>query len=293
MKFYLLTFVSFLSISIAVEAQQDHRDDFDMNSIGGGAFRDYITEHITEDDPWAISMKKFGTFHSLMHEMMSELARYNGGVEHKDDRIPDFTERISGGQWTEYRKNIEDTEEGSWKDFVQQAELMHDRVHQAMFYSVVLDNGFNNRDVDIREYADEERAPHNAHEVLPDLHTLKISQISRDNFRDFVWHSEKVEGKHLHAAMHLMMAFDEIRDDLINIWAPHANRLGPNCKGNFGERIKMEDWDRYSASMENCDDENWKAFAKSVSLMQNRINQMMDFIVTHIEAEYRNDKRSF
>ena len=285
MKSYLLTFLTFLSFSIVSQAQQDHRDDFDMNSIGGGAFRDYISEHIPEDDLWAISMKKFGTFHSLMHEMMSELARYNGGEENKDDRIPDFTERISGGEWTEYRKAIEESEEGSWKDFVQQAEIMHDRVHQAMFYSVVLDNQFNNRGVNIREYADEERAPFEAFEVLPDLHKLNISHISRDNFRDFVWHSDKVEGKHLHTGMHLMMAFDEMRDDLINLWARHANRLqDQNCAGNFGDRIKMEDWDRYSAGLENCDDEDWKAFAKSVSLMQNRINQMMDFIVTHVEG---------
>jgi len=285
MKFYLLTLLTFLSFRITSEAQQDHRDDFEMNSIGGGAFRNYITAHVTEDGLWATSMKKFGTFHSLMHEMMSELARYNGGEDDKDDRIPNFTERISGGEWTEYRKNIEESEEGSWKDFVQQAELMHDRVHQAMFYAVVLDNQFKNRGVNIREYADEDRAPYEAREVLPDLHTLNLSHISRDNFRDFVWHSNKVEGKHLHAAMHLMMTFDEMRDDLINIWAQHANRLqDPRCAGTFGIRIKMEDWDQYSTSIENCVDEDWMAFIRSVSLMQNRINQMMDFIVTHIEG---------
>lgn len=284
MRYYLLTFLALISFSISSEAQQDHRDDFDMNSIGGGAFRDYITEHITEDDLWAISIRKFGTFHSLMHEMMSELARYNGGEEDKDDRIPDFTERISGGEWTEYRKAIEESEDGSWKDFVVQAEIMHDRVHQAMFYSVVLDNQYNNRGVDIREYADEERAPYDAHEVLPDLHELNLSHISRKNFRDKVWHSDKVEGKHLHAAMHLMMTFEEMRDDLVNLWAQHANRLqDPNCAGNFKDRISMENWNHYSATLENCGDEDWKAFAKSVSLMQNRINQMMDFIVTHIE----------
>lgn len=286
MNFYLLTLMSFLSFSLSSEAQQDHRDDFDMNSIGGGAFREYITEHITEDDLWATSMKKFGTFHSLMHEMMSELARYNGGEDDKADRIPEFTERISGGEWTEYRKNIEQSEDGSWKHFVQQAEIMHDRVHQAMFYAVVLDNQFKNRGVNIREYADEDRAPYEAHEVLPELHTLNLSQISMDNFRDFVWHSDKVEGKHLHTAMHLMMTFDEMRDDLINIWAQHANRLqDQNCAGDFKGRIKMEDWDWYSAGLENCPDEDWKAFVKSVSLMQNRINQMKDFIVTHIEGQ--------
>lgn len=284
MKFYLLTFLAFVSFNSVSEAQQDHRDDFEMNSIGGGAFRDYISAYVTKDDLWAVSIKKFGTFHSLMHEMLSGLARYNGGADDQGGRIPDFTERISGGEWTEYRKAIEASEEGSWKEFVQQAEIMHDRVHQAMFYAVVLDIDFNKRDIDIREYADEERAPYEPQEVLPDLHTLNLSHISRDNFRDFVWHSEKVDGKRLHGGLHLMMTFDEIRDDLVNIWAQHANRLEEsNCAGDFGDRINMEDWDRYSATLENCNNEDWKAFAKSVSLMQNRINQFMDFIVNHVE----------
>ncbi|KEO75807.1 hypothetical protein [Anditalea andensis] len=286
MKIYLLIFVLCISFSKVSTGQQDHRDDFDMNAIGGGAFRDYISAHITEDDLWATSMKKFGTFHSLMHEMMSELARYNGGAEDETDMIPDFTERISGGEWTAYRKNIEKNEEGTWKDFVQQAELMHDRVHQAMFYAVMLDNQLKNRGVNITEYADEDRAPYDVGDVLPELHTLNLNHIHRDSFRDFVWHSDKLKGRHLHAAMHLMMTFDEMRDDLINIWAQHANKLHePSCAGTFGDRIKMIDWDQYSSSIENCADEDWKAFVKSISLMQNRINQMMDFIITHIEEK--------
>lgn len=58
------------------EGRLDHRDDYRMDSISGGAFRNYISSHISEDDLWARSMRTFGSFHNHMHEMMYKMKHY-------------------------------------------------------------------------------------------------------------------------------------------------------------------------------------------------------------------------
>jgi len=58
----------------------DHREDFEMESVSGGDFRSYVSDHITEEDRWAYSMQTLGNFHNLMHEMMSHIARH--GLTH-------------------------------------------------------------------------------------------------------------------------------------------------------------------------------------------------------------------
>lgn len=85
----------------------DHRDHYEMDSISGGAFRDYTSEHVTEDDRWARSMRTFGSFHNFMHELMSSMARYGRGERDEADLMPDFDQRISGGQWRDYRNALE------------------------------------------------------------------------------------------------------------------------------------------------------------------------------------------
>lgn len=58
-----------------------------MNSIGDGEFRDYILEHIQENEAFFRPMRTFGTVHYGMHQMMTELGYYAREVR-EDDRIP-------------------------------------------------------------------------------------------------------------------------------------------------------------------------------------------------------------
>jgi hypothetical protein len=280
---FKLLFLAFISWpGHGQDAIHDHRDDFRMNSVSGEEFRIYISRNITEDDIWAVSMKKFGTFHNLMHEMMSDLARYDGG---KGFHFPEFEIRISGGEWTRYREILEQQQENSsWLDFVIVTELMHDRVHQPMYYSMKVDNEMYNRQENIEHYAGPQRAPYQHEEVLPELSDLNLKSIARDEFREIIWHNV-IDDKNLHAGMQKMLVFDEMLDDLLQLWAQQANQINlRECRADFSDRITSQQWDQYAYSLDDCQNNNWKAFAKSVSLMQNRINHMMYMLVNYLDS---------
>lgn len=99
-----------------------------MNSISGGDFRQYITDHVGEEDRRGHGMRLLGTFHNHMHEMMTDLALYGAERLGDADRVPHFRLRISGGEWGEYRGRLEeDGVESFWREFVQATEIMHDR----------------------------------------------------------------------------------------------------------------------------------------------------------------------
>jgi len=105
-----------------------------MDSISGGNFRDYVSTHITETDRWALSMRTFGSFHNFMHELMTQLVRHGESAHPERGEVPDFTNRISGGQWGDYRQALEDAGDGSpWYEFVRITEIMHDRIHHMMY----------------------------------------------------------------------------------------------------------------------------------------------------------------
>ncbi len=120
-----------------------------MNSVSGGNFRDYVTDNSGEDDLWARSMRKPGTFLNLMHEMMSNQARY-GKMNERGDLVPDFEARISGGDWRQYRKNNEEAGiESDWHDLIRITEIMHDRVHHVIYNSLVYDNESRSRGINM------------------------------------------------------------------------------------------------------------------------------------------------
>jgi hypothetical protein len=61
-----------------------HRDDFVMNSIGGGEYRDYVMTYISVNEGLYLC-----TMHNTMHQLMTEFgvcAREQRGDEH----VPDF-----------------------------------------------------------------------------------------------------------------------------------------------------------------------------------------------------------
>jgi hypothetical protein len=147
-----------LAIGIAAPALAEvipHRDDFVMNSIGGGDYRDYVLTYLDADDGLYVPMRTLGTLHNTMHQMMTELAIY-ARDDRDDEHVPDIGDRISGGDWTDYRKALEEAgEEGAWMDFVHVVEVMHDRVHHPMYKSVVYDFATMAREADLMDYVRE------------------------------------------------------------------------------------------------------------------------------------------
>jgi len=279
--------LAFASIN-PIEAQQrlDHRDDFRMNSISGGDFRDYISQNVGEADRWGHAMRMFGTFHNQMHEMMTELALY--GAEHLGDRgrIPEFENRISGGEWGDYRENLEQAGvESPWRHFVQITEIMHDRVHHAMYKATVYDRVSRARAVDLDRYIGEDRAPYPPGETVLRAEQVNTEFVPIDRFREFAWHRD-FEDRHFHSAMHGMIAFDEMLYTLMTDWAAHgAQKPEAACRPpEFGARITPAQWHQYAERVEGCGEREWRHFVQVVALMHDRIHHMMHRVMIHDAA---------
>jgi len=282
----LMVLLVLIPLSDMFAQDPPHRDQFRMNSISGGDFRDYISDHITEDELWAYSMLTFGSFHNMMHEMMTELVLYDKEQLDGETRLPDFDERISGGQWGDYRENIEraDVPE-TWYNFVHITEIMHDRVHHAMYKSVLYDMETNQRDVDLDEYIEEDRAPYTAEESIPERDDLQMNYISTHDFRMLAWH-EEVQGRHLHTSLQQMSNFAHLLDELLTLWAEYASGFDDtNCRpGAVETRISTDQWVEYSAGIHNCGDERWQELIQVATLVHGRIHHMMHAFAAHINS---------
>ncbi|MCH8511887.1 MAG: hypothetical protein LAT83_09575 [Kiritimatiellae bacterium] len=253
----------------------DHRKDYRMESISGGAFRNYVSTHVTEDDLWARSMRTFGSFHNHMHELMSHMAKY--GVEVRGDRehVPEFTHRISGGEWARYRESLEEAgDDSDWYELVRITEIMHDRVHHAMARSLVYDRDSRNRDVDLGDFLRGEALAHGA--GIPDAGERRISEVSLDAFREWAWRYE-TEPPHLHESVQGMVVFAHLLDDLLTQWLAHGDSMAPeNCRPQPGLLARRgEGWSDYLAQIEDCEDAEWREFVKVAGLMRDRIHHMM------------------
>ncbi len=258
----------------------DHRDDFRMNSISGGDFRQYISHHVVEEDRWGHAMHLFGTFHNHMHEMMTDLALYGAQRLGDEDRVPHFRLRISGGEWGEYRECLEaDGVESSWR---QATEIIHDRVRHAMYKSTVHDRVSRARDVDLDGYIGEDRAPHPPGKTVSEPDAVRTESVPRDRFRDFVWHGS-FEDRHFHAAMQKILDFDEMFYTLMTEWALYgAGKEEPACRPpSVGERVSPGEWRAYAEQVEGCGDDTWRHFVQVVALMHDRIRDMMYRVMLH------------
>lgn len=269
----------------------DHRDDFRMNSVGGGDFRDYVSDNVHEDDLWAHSMRTFGTFHNHMHELMTLLAHYDAEELGGEAQVPSFHQRISGGQWSRYRQNLEAEphEHRSWQEFVQIMEVMHDRVHHAMYNAMVYDNASRERDVDLLRYADEDRAPYASAEmmerIIPGQDEINVDTICRDTIRSFVWNYE-FEGDRMHAAAQSLIVFDVMLHDLLHQWAEYGATMDDaECRPpQIGVRMSREEWQAYADQMEACGEKPWRDFVRVAAVMNDRISHMMFMLVQHDAA---------
>lgn len=252
----------------------DHRDDFEMESISGGDFRDYVSTHIIEDDAWAYSMQTLGNFHNHMHEMMSEIARY-AQEDLGDEYAPQFDLRISGGEWTTFRKNLEKNNPHSgWLGLVQTTEIMHDRVHHAMSKALIYDTEIRDRDVKPEEYLRTD--PLSPEIGIPPQESLRYKSVSQDEFREFAWNAE-LESDHLHASIQKMAIFNHLLYDLLNQWADiSSTHENVECRPESDRyRVNSESWTRFSNQVNRCDDSTLKELVQISELMKNRIHHMM------------------
>jgi len=252
----------------------DHRDDFEMESISGGDFRSYVSDNITEGDHWAYSMQTLGNFHNLMHEMMTHLARH-GKEERNENHIPDFQQRISGGEWAEIREGLEqDGVQSSWQELVQIAEIMHDRVHHVMAKSVLYDHEINEREAGPADYLRKE--PMDPEIAIPDTDQLNYNFISQDEFREMVWDYD-IDKDYKHAAFQSMAIFNHMLYDLLNQWAViGSDHEDPACRPAEGtSRISKESWTKHASKIESCSDQTWAELVMISNLMKNRIHHMM------------------
>ncbi len=273
---------------LAAQERLDHRGDFRMNSISGGDFRQYISDHVHEDDRWGRAMRMFGTFHNHMHVMMTDLALYGAERLGDEDRVPDFENRISGGEWGDYREALEeDGVESLWRDFVQVTEIMHDRVHHAMYKSIVYDRVSRQRDADLDDYIGEGRAPYPPGETVLRTDQVRTERVSRDRFREFVWHGD-FEDRHFHSAMQAMVVFDEMLYTLMTDWAEHgAGKVEAECRPlEVGARITRAGWHEYASRVERCGEEEWRHLVQVTALMHDRIHHMMHRVMLHDEAAH-------
>jgi len=257
------------------ERAVDHRDDYRMDSISGGDFRDYISAHIREDDPWARSMRVFGSFHNHMHELMSQMARHGAQERGDGERVPEFTNRISGGDWTRYREALEEAGDTSaWFDLVRVTEIMHDRVHHAMARALIRDRDARNRDVDLGDFLRGDPLAHG--EGIPGEGARRISMASLDEYREMAWRYD-TESRYLHEAVQGMNVFAVVLDDLLTQWLVHAETLASEgCRPAPGLKARRgEGWSDYVANISACEDAEWREFARVAGLMRDRIHHMM------------------
>ncbi|MCK8515704.1 hypothetical protein M0534_05105 [Methylonatrum kenyense] len=252
-----------------------HRDDFKMNSIGGGDFRDYVMEHVSEDDGWAQLMQTIGVLHNHMHEIMSDFARH-ARDETGDDQVPAFGTRISGGQWSDYRAGLEDAEtEGPWRDLVQITEIMHDRVHHMMVSAVFYDQVSRQRDLDLEELLGE-RAPHDQADTLPAADTLAVNGMAGTEFRRHVWTADFEEPLR-HAMMQKVTVFDSMMDDVMTQLAQYGlGKLERDCRPpDFGSRMNTSSWANYAERVSACEEEQWQDLVLVTGLARDRIDHML------------------
>lgn len=270
-----------------------HRDELRMNFIGGGDLRSWVMRHVTEDDLWAESLRALGTFHNHMHELMTTLARHHAEELGDSGPVPEFAARISGGQWTEYRQKLERSGADlprEWQALVQVAEVMHDRVHHAMYKAVRYDAHSRAREAGLDEYLRED-APMHADAQIRATADRGPAAVSSDAFREFVWGST-FDQPRLHAAMQQTEAFDRLMRDLMTRWAEYGREMAsPACRPpEHGSAIAPQDWSRWARRVDECDERHWRELVQVTWLMHERVRQTAGQLLrhygeTHGEAE--------
>lgn len=260
------------------------RDDMEMNSIGGGEFREYVLEYISEGEAFYRPMRTFGTVHNVMHQMMTELAAYARDVR-EDAHVPDFDDRMSGSDWSDYREALEEAgEEGAWKDLVHVIEVMHDRVHHAMYKAVVHDHQSMGRDSELSDYV---RDPEDTSEdeLIPERDEIDAAYLGLESFRTLIWEKEP-QSRHWRAVIQNAMAFAHLKEQLTQQWVQYGtdHMTGACQPQSAGYYISSEEWENFMAQVAECEDESWRHLMQTHDLAQLRVHQALDHLASlHLE----------
>ncbi|TVP79801.1 MAG: hypothetical protein EA352_00505 [Gemmatimonadales bacterium] len=283
------------ALAQAPVAEQPHRSDFVMNFVGGGDFRSWVSEVVEEDTRWAHSLRTLGVLHNHMHELMSDLAAHHRDEAGGEDLVPAFENRISGGDWTEYRRAIESSSDAGVAAsgdarlrhaLVQVTEIMHDRVHHAMFKALVRDDLLHDRDAELAEFLRDGRA-YEFEDTVPQEGRTRNEWISQDDFRELEW-ATSVEGPRLHAAFQKMVVFDYLLYDLMEQWARVGAEMDEAaCRPpEYGPRISGHAWHEYRDRVSDCSDASWRELVVVTALMHDRIHHMMARMAALVEARH-------
>lgn len=262
-----------------------HRDDLQMNGIGGGDFRDYVMEHVDGDDGWSRLMQTIGVLHNHMHGTMGDFARH-ARDEVGDGQVPPFDTRISGGQWSDYRAALEDADsEGPWPEHVQVTEIMHDRIHHMMVSAVFYDQASRQRELDLEELLGE-RAPYAQSDTLPATDAPGLDGKHGEDFRRHVWTSDFDEPLR-HAMMQKVTVFDSMMDDVMTQLAQYGlGKLEQACRPpDFGSRMNSTGWGNYADRIDDCDEELWRDLVLVTALARDDIDRMMQTLYAYDTAD--------
>ncbi len=265
---------------MAIAENLPHRDDFAMNFISGDEFRAYVSDQATEEDDWADSMRTFGELHNEVHEMMTALARYDRDVMDGSDRAPSFDNRISGGQWTEYVQQVQSLG-GSWRDTVQVVEIMHDRLHHAMYKAVLHDAEAHDR-----FEALEERLPSGEPEfyddTIPEPGARATPSMGPQTFLDFVAEAS-FDSDAWAEAMASMADVNERLYDVLTAWADASLDVdddachAPEHTGRMTEGL----FNIWRANIEECGERGWVELVEIAALMHDGMMHTNHKLVAH------------
>lgn len=277
----------------AAVADQPHRSDFVMNFVGGDDFRGWVSAREEEDTRWVQSLRTLGDLHNQMHEFMTELAWHHGEEAGGEELVPEVDTRISGGDWTEYRRALEQspdagvaapTEARLRHALVQVVEIMHDRVHHVMFKALARDEALGHGDETLADLVQEGRG-YLHEETLPGEGRSRTEWASPEEFRE-LQQTTSVSDPHLDEAFRLMADFDDHLHDLMEAWA----RIGAEmdeaaCQPpEYDGRISGHAWHAYHERAADCSDPSWRELVTVTALMHDRIRHMMVRMAAYIEA---------
>ncbi len=272
----------------ALAHDPDHRDDLHMNSVGGGDYRDYVTDHASEQSGWSYSLRTVGTAHNVMHQMMSDYARHDR-EERGGSAVPEFGARISGGDWTEYREALEaEAAEGEWADLVRITEVMHDRFHHMMFKAIIYDDARNERGAALDGYL-RPRVEAQGDDLIPARRDLDIDHMSLEDFRGVMWETgwtNEAGETWWRLSMQDSTVFAHLLSDLTRQWMVYgAAEKSGDCAPQNGDGYDVDAaWRRFAIQVRACEEAEWRELVQVTDLARARVHEMLAYVAAYHDA---------
>lgn len=260
-----------------------HQTAEPLNFVTGGQFRSYVQQNVTEPTAWTYSMRSFGTLHNQMHHMMGEFGHHARSYR-KDAAVPDFGVVMSGGEWMKYGKALVTADaKGPWAELVAQTQVMHDRLHHALFDAMHYDAQVHGRKIDLAPFRS---PPVNATpaRLYPARASLEMRYTPLEAFRDRHWSGGEREAAHWQSAMQATVTFAHTLSDLTRQWLAYgaANKTGA-CAPDSAVALHDVDaqWQRYAARVADCKEADWRHLVQVTDLMRGRIHELLGVVAAY------------